>query len=123
MDANAIKAALGGLIALGAVGLVVWMFVDFGSGYMDATAPAPTSKVPEPTREDCLRHIYDRKEDTKRQIREVEERIRLLEDGDTAVKNEAHYDYLEKNYQNQIERLEKVYDGLQRETCDEYEKD
>ena len=95
------------------------MFLNFGRGYEEMTTPVTQPKVPEPTVEDCIRHNYDRREETKRRIHEVEEKQRNLARGETATKNEAHRAYLEKSYKNELDRLDKIYDDLHHERCEE----
>lgn len=117
MDASSLKAVLGGLVAIGVVIIAVYMFSDFGTFYEEAVAPKQP-QVEAESKARCLERTAQRREYLKSQRDDFEEKQRMLERGEAETQNEAHRDYLEKYYAEQIKQLDDQYEIAIHETCE-----
>ena len=117
MDANVIKATLGGAVAIGVVVVCVKLFEGFGQDYEEAMKPKE-NQVERETPAECLKRMDQRREYLKNSMDEVRDKQWDLSHGKKETQNEAHREYLENYYARQMEELENQYYEATHETCE-----
>ena len=116
MNANVIKATLGGAVAVGVVVVCVRLFEGFGQDYEEAMKPKDY-QVERETPAECLKRMDQRRAYLKNSMDRVRDNQWDLSYGKKETQNEAHREYLENYYDREMEEMETHTTKPTHETC------